>query len=233
MRFQLAPASCWRSRRSSLAPAGSFSPARRRSGSAGAVHGGLRSTRSWRCRLPCARSGRRAQRRERHDRLCQSLRISGWHRLRLIDWPLLRRPLLTALAFAMALSLGDLGVIALFGSDAVVDPALSAAGQAWAATAPLTRLVWRCISGAVPRCWWRRRPAGKETRDGRLKAAAVAARQGALSAMARRMHFDVAIRGRRIRRRHGTSGSGKIDAAQSDRRLRAAVSRPVLIGGTM
>jgi thiamine transport system permease protein len=41
------------------------------------------------------------------------------NRLRLIDWPSIRRPALTALAFAMALSLGDLGVIALFGSDAV------------------------------------------------------------------------------------------------------------------
>jgi thiamine transport system permease protein len=56
---------------------------------------------------------------ERHERLCAQLGISGWNRLALIDWPSLRRPLATALAFAMALSLGDLGVIALFGSDAV------------------------------------------------------------------------------------------------------------------
>lgn len=55
----------------------------------------------------------------RHDRLCLSLGISGWARWRLIDWPHLRRPLMTAYAFAMALSLGDLGVIALFGSDSV------------------------------------------------------------------------------------------------------------------
>ena len=48
-----------------------------------------------------------------------SLGISGWNRLRLVDWPSLRRPLATGFAFAMALSLGDLGVIALFGSDAV------------------------------------------------------------------------------------------------------------------
>jgi thiamine transport system permease protein len=56
---------------------------------------------------------------ERHERLCAQLGISGWNRLRLVEWPVLRRPLMTALAFAMALSLGDLGVIALFGSDAV------------------------------------------------------------------------------------------------------------------
>ena len=55
----------------------------------------------------------------RHERLCASLGVSGLSRLRLIDWPVLRRPLATALAFAMALSLGDLGVIALFGSDEV------------------------------------------------------------------------------------------------------------------
>lgn len=56
---------------------------------------------------------------ERHERLIAQLGISGWNRLRLVDLPVLRRPLLTGFAFAMALSLGDLGVIALFGSDAV------------------------------------------------------------------------------------------------------------------
>lgn len=55
----------------------------------------------------------------RHDRLCASLGIGGWTRFRLVDWPALRRPLSAAFAFAMALSLGDLGVIALFGSDQV------------------------------------------------------------------------------------------------------------------
>lgn len=56
---------------------------------------------------------------ERHERLCAQLGIAGLARLRLIDWPVLRRPLATAFAFAMALSLGDLGVIALFGSDSL------------------------------------------------------------------------------------------------------------------
>ena len=55
----------------------------------------------------------------RHERLVAQLGISGWARLRLVDWPVLRRPLLVGLAFAMALSLGDLGVIALFGSENV------------------------------------------------------------------------------------------------------------------
>ncbi len=55
----------------------------------------------------------------RHDRLAAQLGISGFSRLRLIDWPPIRRPAFTALAFAMALSLGDLGVIALFGSEGV------------------------------------------------------------------------------------------------------------------
>ncbi|MBS3647747.1 thiamine/thiamine pyrophosphate ABC transporter permease [Pseudaminobacter sp. 19-2017] len=56
---------------------------------------------------------------ERHDRLCAALGIRGWARLRLVDWPVLKRALAMAAAFAMALSLGDLGVVALFGSDAV------------------------------------------------------------------------------------------------------------------
>jgi thiamine transport system permease protein len=54
----------------------------------------------------------------RHDRIASQLGISGWNRLRLIDWPSLRRSVATAFVFAMALSMGDLGVIALFGSDA-------------------------------------------------------------------------------------------------------------------
>ena len=56
---------------------------------------------------------------DRHDRLAAQLGIAGWNRLRLIDWPAMRRPVSTGLAFAMALSLGEPGVIALFGSDAV------------------------------------------------------------------------------------------------------------------
>jgi thiamine transport system permease protein len=55
----------------------------------------------------------------RHNRLCAQLGISGFNRLRLIDWPAIRRPFGMAFAFAMALSLGDLGTIALFGSDAL------------------------------------------------------------------------------------------------------------------
>jgi thiamine transport system permease protein len=54
---------------------------------------------------------------QRHDRLCQSLGIAGWRRLRLVEWPGLRRSVGLALAVAATLSLGDLGVIALFGSQ--------------------------------------------------------------------------------------------------------------------
>ncbi len=53
---------------------------------------------------------------ERHDRLCASLDIRGWNRWRLIDGPLLRRPVGLAMALVAALSLGDLGAIALFGT---------------------------------------------------------------------------------------------------------------------
>ncbi|WP_105984137.1 MULTISPECIES: thiamine/thiamine pyrophosphate ABC transporter permease ThiP [unclassified Brucella] len=56
----------------------------------------------------------------RHNKLCSQLGIKGFNRLRLIDWPSIRRPCGMAFAFAMALSLGDLGTIALFGSDALV-----------------------------------------------------------------------------------------------------------------
>jgi len=55
----------------------------------------------------------------RHDRLALSLGIAGMTRFRLVDWPNLKRAFATAFVFAAALSLGDLGTIALFGSDAL------------------------------------------------------------------------------------------------------------------
>jgi thiamine transport system permease protein len=56
----------------------------------------------------------------RSGRLSASLGISGFSRLRLVDWPVLWRPVAMALSFAMALSLGDLGAVALFGSESFV-----------------------------------------------------------------------------------------------------------------
>ncbi len=53
---------------------------------------------------------------EQHDRLCASLGLSGWHRLRLVEWPALRRPAGLAFAVTSALAMGDLGAIALFGT---------------------------------------------------------------------------------------------------------------------
>ncbi|MEM7124345.1 MAG: thiamine/thiamine pyrophosphate ABC transporter permease [Pseudomonadota bacterium] len=53
---------------------------------------------------------------EDHDRLCASLGIKGINRLRLVEWPAIRRPAALGLAIAGALSLGDLTAIALFGS---------------------------------------------------------------------------------------------------------------------
>lgn len=51
-----------------------------------------------------------------YDHLCASLGITGWRRLRLVEWPLLRRPLGLGLGLCAALAVGDLGVIALFGT---------------------------------------------------------------------------------------------------------------------
>ncbi len=63
--------------------------------------------------------------RARTARLAESLGLSVAQRLRRVDWPELKRPFLTALAFSMALSLGDLGAVALFGSENIMTlPAL-------------------------------------------------------------------------------------------------------------
>ena len=54
---------------------------------------------------------------QQHDRLLQSLNLSGWNRWRFIDWPLIRKPLGFAMAVAATFAAGDLSAIALFGSD--------------------------------------------------------------------------------------------------------------------
>lgn len=61
-----------------------------------------------------------ATHRARNGRLAASLGLFGWNRFLRVDWPALRRPLLMALSFCMALSLGDLGVVALFGSNDLI-----------------------------------------------------------------------------------------------------------------
>ncbi|MGM3174500.1 thiamine/thiamine pyrophosphate ABC transporter permease ThiP [Dickeya lacustris] len=53
----------------------------------------------------------------RYNALCQSLGLSGWQRLRVVELRALRAPLMRALAFACVLSVGDFGIIALFGSE--------------------------------------------------------------------------------------------------------------------
>jgi len=56
----------------------------------------------------------------RTERLSAALGLTGRHRFVLVDWPGMKRAFFLAIAFAMALSLGDLGAIALFGSQDVI-----------------------------------------------------------------------------------------------------------------
>lgn len=53
----------------------------------------------------------------RYNPLCQSLGIQGINRLRLIEIKALKRPIGQALAFACVISIGDFGVVALFGNE--------------------------------------------------------------------------------------------------------------------
>ena len=59
------------------------------------------------------------QHEKRFRRMHQSLGIWGWSRL-MLEWPLLRRNVGQALGYAVLLSLGDMGVIALFGTQGLV-----------------------------------------------------------------------------------------------------------------
>ena len=56
----------------------------------------------------------------RHGRLALSLGMNASARFRLVEWPLLRRPLKNAAALSAALSLGDFGVVAFFGGGDLV-----------------------------------------------------------------------------------------------------------------
>lgn len=52
-----------------------------------------------------------------YHKLASSLGMNQLQRLTIIEWPILRKPIGTSLALATVLSLGDLGAIALFGSQ--------------------------------------------------------------------------------------------------------------------
>ncbi|PST88117.1 thiamine/thiamine pyrophosphate ABC transporter permease ThiP [Photobacterium sp. NCIMB 13483] len=54
---------------------------------------------------------------QQYNTLCHSLGMRGWSRLRLVEWRALRKPIAQSLAISLVLSLGDLGAIALFGSQ--------------------------------------------------------------------------------------------------------------------
>lgn len=56
----------------------------------------------------------------RNSRLALSLGVTGFNRIRQVDLPAMALPLTTGFVFALALSLGDLGAIALFGSDRIM-----------------------------------------------------------------------------------------------------------------
>jgi len=56
---------------------------------------------------------------QRYDKLCFTLGIEGWQRWRLIELAYLRSSLGYLFALSFALSLGDLGVIALFGDEEI------------------------------------------------------------------------------------------------------------------
>lgn len=54
---------------------------------------------------------------DRYSQLALSLNMQGTDRLRWVEWRALKRPLGQALAFACVLSIGDFGVVALFGNS--------------------------------------------------------------------------------------------------------------------
>ena len=75
-------------------------------------------TRSSPCPSPSRRSAPPLEAIARSQgKLIRSLGLSGWRQFALIEWPLLGRDIGVVLALAFCFSLGDLGVIALFGTQ--------------------------------------------------------------------------------------------------------------------
>jgi thiamine transport system permease protein len=56
----------------------------------------------------------------RYDRLCHQLDLKGWNRLRFVEWPVIRQPLGFSMALCATLSIGDMGVAALFDTSGVI-----------------------------------------------------------------------------------------------------------------
>ncbi|MDC9825189.1 hypothetical protein PRN20_15780 [Devosia sp. ZB163] len=54
---------------------------------------------------------------EKRGRLIRSLGLTGWQQFRAVEWPLIGRDIGVVLALSFCFSLGDLGVIALFGTE--------------------------------------------------------------------------------------------------------------------
>ena len=54
---------------------------------------------------------------EKRGRLIRSLGLTSWEQFRAIEWPLIGRDVGVVLALSFCFSLGDLGVIALFGTQ--------------------------------------------------------------------------------------------------------------------
>lgn len=54
---------------------------------------------------------------KRYNNLCSSLKIKGWYRIQLIELRILKTPLTQAFAFSCVMSIGDLGVVSLFGNQ--------------------------------------------------------------------------------------------------------------------
>ncbi|WP_369308534.1 thiamine/thiamine pyrophosphate ABC transporter permease ThiP [Providencia rettgeri] len=54
---------------------------------------------------------------ERYNPLCQSLGITGFNRFKIVELKAMRKPIAQALAFACVISVGDFGIVALFGNE--------------------------------------------------------------------------------------------------------------------
>jgi thiamine transport system permease protein len=55
-----------------------------------------------------------------HDKLCDQLKLQGWKRFRIVDFPALKRPLMQAMLMAFVLSLGDLTAVTLLGTQGII-----------------------------------------------------------------------------------------------------------------
>ncbi len=154
---------------------------------------------------------------ERYDRLSSSLGLAGWARFWRIDLPLLARPMALALGLSALVSLGDLGIIAIFGGEGLTTLPLllyqrlgSYRTEDAAALALLLMGLSLTLTWLLPR---------RSVEERTMMSKSIALKDVRFRYEDMDMGFDLAVEAGSLPRRHRPERRGQVDIAQSHCRI--------------